>query len=895
MKMNIKFGKYIKNLLLLSFFLFGVYNSYSQQAKTYDEAIIMGDKLLEQHKFLDAKAYYQIALTFKSKDDYAKTKIDEIIKEMNTGLEREDRYLEVILVADKLFDGNKLDEAKAEYAKAMAIIAGDDYAKEQIDKIDEIQKNNKDKLENFNKFIAQGKKNITDNQYDEAILNFKKAKKIFPDNKLPQNLIGDAKNAKAEYESKLTVYKEEVELAERYIKIKNYVEALIHLKKAIGIFPEDWAVEKEIEKYEPLAASQIEYEKQIEKADELYVNRNYSSAREAYAEASELWPENTYTQDMISRIDEQLKAQMVNLDTNYNKALAAADSLLKLKEYKPARAEYNFALSLKPTEDYPKRKLAEIENIYALEKAKTEARYTSIIKSADSLFEKKEFGLSKQKYALATSIGPEDDYPKNQLAEIEKQEQLLAEQVKIDQEYKKIIVAADALIVEKKYPEAIAKYKEASLVKANETYPDDQIKEIEIVIANAAKQRETDAKYEMQITLARRLFSEENYIDARSNFSAAAQTKPLEKEPKEKIKEIDDILKAKKLQKQLDAKYQSLLANADSLVSINNFPEAILAIEAALVLKPADVYAAAQLEKVKGLKTEYDKEMALKQSFNKAMSEGDGFYAEKKLIEARSAYLKALSLIPNERTATKKLGEINILLERKAAEINKKYQETIVKADNLFDASNLSDAIVQYKIASSLKPEETYPKDKIAETNSLIEEKLRLVKNKFDLAIADADKLYAAKIYDKAISAYQKADKIFPEETYPEEMIKKITDLIETNAIVDVIKVPTVVNSGKTEKIAFEPIRISVRKSNYILVKAKNLSGNSFKIIFGYGSKTGKNGGFVVSVPEGNESNDYIIRVGNQYKWFSDDNNWISVYPENGDIEISLLRISKSD
>jgi len=893
--MNIQFGKYFKNLLMLIFLLFSNYISYSQQAKTYDEAIIMGDKLMEQHKFLDAKAYYQMALKFKSKDDYAKTKIDEIINEMNAGLEREDRYLEVILVADKLFDDNKLDEAKTEYAKAMAIIAGDDYAKEQIDKIDEIQKNNKEKLENFNKFIAQGKENITDNQYDEAILNFKKAKKIFPDNKLSQSLIGEAKNAQAEYESKLTAYKEEVELAERYIKIKNYVEALGHLKKAFGIFPDDWAVEKEIEKYEPLAASQLEYDKQIEKADELYVNRNYSSAREAYAAASELWPENSYTQDMISRIDEQLKAQMANLDINYEKSLKAADSLLKLKEYKSARAEYNFALSLKPAEDYPKSKLAEIENLYAKEKAKMEARYASIIKSADSLFEKKEFGLSKQKYTLATNIRPEDDYPKNQLAEIEKQEQLLAEQIKIDTEYKKIIIAADALVVEKKYPEAISKYKEALLIKADETYPADQIKEIEIVIANAAKQREIDAKYEMQITLARRLFSEENYIDARSNFLAAAEIKPLEKEPGKKIAEIDILLKEKELQKQLDENYQVFLAKSDSLLKTNNFPEAILALNAALKLKPADVFAASQLEKAKGLKMEYDKKMALKQSFDNAMDEGDGFYAEKEFVKARSAYLSALGFIPNERTATKKLGEINIILERKAAELNKKYQETIVKADNLFDASNLSDAIVQYKIASSLKPEETYPKDKIAETNSLIEEKLRLVKNKFNLAIADADKLYAAKIYDKAITAYQKADKIFPEETYPEEMIKKITDLIETNAIVDVIKVPTIINSGKTEKIMFEPIRINVRKSNYILVKAKNLSGNSFKIIFGYGSKTGKNGGFVVSVPEGNESNDYIIRVGNQYKWFSDDNNWISVYPENGDIEISLLRISKSD
>jgi hypothetical protein len=80
-----------------------------------------------------------------------------------------------------------------------------------------------------------------------------------------------------------------------------------------------------------------------------------------------------------------------------------------------------------------------------------------------------------------------------------------------------------------------------------------------------------------------------------------------------------------------------------------------------------------------------------------------------------------------------------------------------------------------------------------------------------------------------------------------------------------------------------------------VLVKAKNLGESEFKIIFTYGSAKGKNGGFVVQVPAGQDYNDFIIRVGNQYKWFSEDNDWLSIYPENGDIEIKLVRISTSN
>ena len=47
--------------------------------------------------------------------------------------------------------------------------------------------------------------------------------------------------------------------------------------------------------------------------------------------------------------------------------------------------------------------------------------------------------------------------------------------------------------------------------------------------------------------------------------------------------------------------------------------------------------------------------------------------------------------------------------------------------------------------------------------------------------------LYVLSIFDKAIRAYQDAERIKPDETYPREMITKITSYIEENAIVDVL------------------------------------------------------------------------------------------------------------
>lgn len=895
LRMNFKMGSYISKILIITSLIIASLSGFAQQAKSYEEAIIMGDKNFDLQNFPDAKAYYQMALTFKAKDDYANKQIKQIVFEMSSQMDREDRYLEIIDRADPLFENNKLDEATTEYAKALAIIPDDKYAQSQIDKIKDIQTNQKENLEAFNNLMSKGKKLSKDRKYDLAVESFTQASKLFPNNTEPTKLINIAKEEKVEYDDKLAVYTEEVELANRYINVKNYAEALIHLNKAYEIFPENWVVKEEIEKYQPLAKNQQEYRTEVEKADEFYVNRNYSAAKETYSKASVLWPENNYSTDMIVKIDELLSLQMKDLDANYNKSIISADSLFNINDLQSANAEYNFALSLKPKEAYPKTRIEEINAIFEAQRQKLEADYANIIKSADSLFTVANYVESKSKYELALTVRPEDEHPTNKILEIENLLLAQAKQDELQTNYNTIIAAADALVVSKQYEDAISKYNEAIALKADEKYPSERIAEIENVIANAAQQKIIDENYNAQMTLAKRMFAENNLTDARNTFLAASEIKPLETEPKSEITKIDLIINEKETKARIDKQYQDLVNKGDSLNNLKMFDESILVFTEALTVKPGDTYATDRIQTVQNDKVEYQKLMDIKQAYETAIKEADNLFADKNYLLSKTAYQKASEIKVNEAYPISQITEINGILARMAAENTKKYNEAIVKADNFFEASNLSEAIMQYKIASSLKPEETYPKSKIAESNTLIEEKLRLIRNEYNLAIADADKLYATKIYDKAIAAYQKADLIFPEENYPEEMITKILKLIETNAIVDVINTNTVIKSGTTEKLTFEPVRINVRKSNYVFVKAKNISEKPFKIIFGYGSNKGKNGGFVVQVPAGEDLNDYIIRVGNQYKWFSEDNNWISIYPENGDIEISLLRISTSE
>ena len=336
---------------------------------------------------MDAKSYYQLALRYKIGDKYAGDQIHAIVEVLKERMGNEDEYLDVIDLADVFWEEKAYDKALDQYQKALLIIPGDEYAKERIDEINRIKTEEKDRINGFVIAMEEGNSLLAENKYDEAIEKFKTAQMIFPDRPAPAENIELARQLKAENATKLEVFNGEMEEAGRYLLIKNYVVALEHYEKARTLFPDNPEVKSKIAAISDQAQQQLAYNDKVAKADELYISKDYLSAKAAYLAAEKVWPENTYPRDMISRIDEQLAAQMKNLDENYRKAVKSADSLLALKDYEGSRAGYNLAATLKPAENYPKTKLKEIEAYFADQKKAFEANYASMIGKADSLLD----------------------------------------------------------------------------------------------------------------------------------------------------------------------------------------------------------------------------------------------------------------------------------------------------------------------------------------------------------------------------------------------------------------------------------------------------------------------------------------------------------------------------
>ena len=871
------------------------FTAMAQQGPTYEEAIKKADTYLNTQQLLNAKAYYQMALKLKPNDPYAIKQIRVVVNKMKNNQAKEEEYYDIIDLADVFYDQKAYSKALVQYRKALNVIPGDAYAKDKVDEILRKKAEQKDKLISYNLAMRDGARLAGIDKYDSAIIVYREAHRLLPDRKEPGEKIALAKQMQSGYQEKLKLFKEAMEQAGRYLLIKDYVTTLSYYQKAHFIFPGNKEVNKKIKNIQPLADKQLKYNRLIDEADNFYVSKNFIAAREKYKDALKAWPGNNYPKDMMQKIDDLLAEQRKNLDKNYRRYIHSADSLYQLKEYVTAKGDYNMALTLKPDEKYPRSRLNDIAGYLAQQQKAFEADYNKKIAEADKLFQEKKYNEAKAQYQLALKINPEDEYPGQKLNEIEKQLELLALTAQQNATYQDIINEADRLYNEGHYELAIKKYTEAQAVKSMDNYPVHQIDQIRQLLASAAKQKEIDEKFGQLILLAGKLYDEDKLDESKKAYRNALELKPGDPLPQNEITRIDSVIDARIQQAEIDRQYKDLIAQADSLVELKNYDEAIALYSQAMDVKPKGREADEKRLKARTMKSSYERALAREAAYTKAIQEGDKLLKEENYELAKVEYQKALNLKNSESYPKQQIGEINITLKRLEAEKEQRYQEAVAKADNLFGQGNFNDAARQYKVATSIKPAEDYPLRRLAECNTKIEEQLRKNKASYDIAIANGDKLYAAKIYDKAILAYKKAEGLMPDEPYARGMINKITRYIEENAIVDVVKKIVQINSGTTEKFDFEPVPVKVRKSNYVLVKAKNLGDKSFKIIFSYGSSKGKNGGFVVQVPKGNEYNDFIIRVGNQYKWFSDDNNWLSIYPEGGNIEIKLVRISTAE
>lgn len=621
-----------------------------------------------------------------------------------------------------------------------------------------------EKEKEYDKIKAKADKALKKEDFEDAEKLYKQMGKIFPDKDYPnlQIRLVKQKREQKELAEKEEKFKAAMEEGNKLLEKEDFDKAKAEFQKAMKIFPDDREPKdklKEVvklkeaaEKRKQEALKQEKYDEFIAEADQALGNKDFETAKQKYKAAGNVKPDEKYPKDQLietarQKQEEEERKKQELLDNKYNEIIERADEFLKNKEWDKAKDEYRKAEGVKPEESYPKEKIAEAEKLKkeAQEQAEKEAlqqQYDAVIKVADQLLSDKKWDEAVAKYKEAAEIKSDESYPKEKIAEAEqsKQEaQKQAEQAAVQEQYDEVIQVADELLKAEKWDEAIAKYKEAGEIKRDEDYPGAQIEK-----AAAGKQ--------------------------------AAQ-------------------KAAK-QAELDEEYNNHIKQADKLLENERYEEAIAEYKKAAEVKSDEKYPQVQIAKAEEAVAEAQRQAQREEliaEYELILEEAEQLQKEEKYDEALSRLEKAKSVWKDDDRADKKIAEVTKLRDEKqaaeqdAAEAQAAYDEAMSEAAAARENEEWDASIAALKKALKAMPGDRDAETKLAETEEAKkfaesaakkeaerERQETAKRNKYDELIAKGDAALESENWTEAKANYRQASELFPEEEYPQKQMAEV-------------------------------------------------------------------------------------------------------------------------
>jgi tetratricopeptide (TPR) repeat protein len=825
-------------------------------AERFDLLIKEADQLMMQKNYTDARNSYNRALSIKPNDSYANQQVN-LINDLLQKQLADEQYTIVIAQADNSFKQLLYNEASKSYQEALEIKPNESYPKTKLQEINEIlasEAKNAEKMESYKQAMQQGEIMFQKQFYEKSLASYENALSLKPGDEPATRKIEEVKGIMNRLADKL-MYDKLIASGDKAYKKDLLKEALPDYVAAATIIPDDKYANQRIEEINQKLQLAGNFADLIAKADNEFNTKNYSEAKSLYQEALKIRANDKYSLDRVREIDVLLAAQGV--EEKYNTAINQADELLKVNEYENAKGKYNEAAGIKPKEKYPKDKILEINNILS-QIAKTNQTYQQAVAKADGLFNQKSYEKAKEAYADAGRIKPEETYPPEMIGKIDnliaEQNQLAAEaeaekirlekkkaeaeaarlatiQAEKDKNYSEAIAKADNLFNEKQYESARNEYRIAQTVKPEETYPQQRITEIGTLMAQLSAAQKT---YEDAVAKGDREFKAEKFDAAKLAYNDAQKAKPEETYPGEQIAKIDSTVETRArlaaeaeaervrlaqeaaaaeaarlaaIQAEKDKNYNEAITKADNLFNEKQYENARNEYRTAQTVKPEETYPQQRITEIGNLMAQLS---AAQKTYEDAVAKGDREFKAEKFDAAKLAYNDAQKAKPEESYPGEQIAKIDSTVETRArlvaeaeaerirlgkekteaeaarlaaiqAEKDKNYSEAIAKADNLFNEKQYENARNEYRTAQTVKPEETYPQQRITEIGNLMAQ-LSAAQKTYEDAVAKGDREFKAEKFDVAKLAYNDAQKAKPEETYPTEMIAKIDSTVETRA-----------------------------------------------------------------------------------------------------------------
>jgi hypothetical protein len=485
-----------------------------EQDKMFNSILAKAEEFKVAGEYSKAKEILTKAKNnFPAKSDVVAVKIKEIDDILAAQAAKEKQYNDFLALADNNFESKKWEIARENYKKAISVFDRE-YPKKQLAIIDKYIEEEKSKAsqnaeleakrQQYDALMIKAKGEADAKKYQDAIITYQQAKALMPSETLPKQRI-DEINA---------ILAAQAKGAEQD---KQYKDALAAADAA-----RDAAIA----------------EKSDDKAEQ---------AKQLYVKANAIKSDDKYPQSQVDLLNKKM-AEWAELKAKeqYQKIIDKADELFADKKYEDAKKLYLRAKDLNPTDAHPPKRLKEIDNLLA--DGAVIQKYNEAIKAADAARDAAVAAKSnelvdkaKELYVKANSIKSDEKYPQAQVDFLNSKSKEWAEE-EAGKAYMKIIEKADELFASEKWDDAEKLYTRANGLKPSDPYPPAQLAKIKERRNFSA----TAGEYNEFIKKGNAAFETQNYTVALSNYQGALQVKPGSAYPQQRIDEINALLKKKK-------------------------------------------------------------------------------------------------------------------------------------------------------------------------------------------------------------------------------------------------------------------------------------------------------------------------------------------------------------
>lgn len=774
----------------------------------YTAAIEKANKEKNDGQLEQAIASYTEALTLKEDETYPVEeikKLNQLIEERKAEeaakLEAEAAYQAIIEAGDKLLVEEKYEEAKLKFAEANSVKSEDPYPIEKLKEIESKLSELANRAEREKQYVIainSAKEAFGNKAYDQAIADYSKAKEIKPDEAEPQEKIDEINKILLDLKNeaeKVAAYEAAMTAGNDLRDTKDYNKAKESYKLALTFMTEDPVALKEIENIDKLLesladakAKEEQFNNLVAEADNLFDSKDYLDAKIKYNEALEIRSDDKVMQK-VKMCDDKLKElDAVALERERATALVAeGDELIKTKSWTEAIAKYEMANSIEPT-DYNTAQIKMANDNISLEaedKVKEDKRI-ALLGEAKDFEAAKEYKKALNTYKAAYELRPTPEIEET-IKTVESEIKAIESKMLTNKAYDNKIEQANNAYSANKYQEAIELYTEAKVLKAEQEYPNQQIKLCEEAIAKL-NEAENIEKYNGIVAKADQFFSSKDFDKAITQYELAKQVMSKKTYPDEKIAEIEklrkDIADAEAAKIKKANEYKDLVSRGDEQLSTQNYEEALSSYKKAQKLQAYDAYVEGQIKSAKEKLTALNAAKAATQKYQSFVDIGDKMMKEEKWKLAIEAYNSAQIY-----DRAKSYPKDQIKLAEQAIENDSKqlsesaYKALLSDAQAKMDDKDYENALTLFKTAYRQRPEDDLPANKIGELNALItaQNAVASSEDKYKKLIKKADQSLKNKEYKSALYDYKKAYAIANDD-YSDGQIKKIDAIINTFA-----------------------------------------------------------------------------------------------------------------